>query len=301
MRGLVATLLAIGACRSPGPPPPPSNDSDPLPIQTVEVPATGEAVAFRRIPDDGAPFLLKATGAVEVAGRTIDAEYSQNGDDLVEGIDVGVDVGRKELLPARGRIPAPASDRRVKWFGAFRPDHTHYLLFTGDGEPLAPRLVLPPGAGPRTGTISLTIYRLPVFTRLWESVMVPARAKVPVHSGLTAVAGTTYLLQATGEVQVGGAGHMGDAEFHDYKSDGRGHNEGENGVDFGVGVDEPTIGGGNDPRQRKWGSFRLDHSYYMLYTGAGRPIVLNYHDTGGKSGVYKDNAGFLPVNIWAIP
>jgi hypothetical protein len=300
-RGLALVSLAF-ACRAPAAQLP-SNETDPAPIQLIEVPATGEAVAFKRNPEAGAQFLLKAQGAIVLGNHQIDAEYTETGDDVVDGLDVGVDIGRKQIVPARGRIESPPSDRRVKWFGAFRPDHTHHLLFTGDGEILAPRFIAPRNTGGGAGSITVALYRLPVFKRLWETVMVPARAKVPVQSGLTGASGTTYLLQALGEVQVGGPGHMGDAEFHDYKPDGRGHNEGESGVDFGVGVDEPMIGvgKGNDPRQRKWGSFRIDHSYYMLYTGTGRRIVLDYHDTGGRSGVFKDNAGFLPVNIWAIP
>jgi hypothetical protein len=105
--------------------------------------------------------------------------------------------------------------------------------------------------------------------------MVAARAKVPVHSGLTAVAGTTYLLQATGEAQVGGAGHMVD----------------------GI----SRLQARRTRSRRRWGSFGLDHSRRMLYTGAGRRTALNHHDTGGKSRGYKNDAGFLPVNIWAIP
>ena len=110
-------------------------------------------------------------------------------------------------------------------------------------------------------------------------------------------------------MQVGGPGAMGDAEFHDYHADGHGFNEGEAGVDFGLGVDEPTVGrpdapttGPNHPqRQRKWGQFRLDHTYYLLYAGTGDAIGLNYHDSGGKTGIYKDNDGFLPVSIFAVP
>src|SRR5207247_4400033 len=174
----------------------------------------------------------------------------------------------------------------VKWFGGYRADHVYYLLVTGTGAPLALTLV---ATGGGAGALTLSLYRLspapPALGAPLETVMVPAREKVSVHSALRTDRRTIYLLQAAGEVQVGGPGAMGDAEFHDYHADGHGFNEGEAGVDFGLGVDEPTVGrpdapttGPNHPqRQRKWGQFHLDHTYYLLYAGTGDAIGLNYH------------------------
>ncbi|HXU80447.1 MAG TPA: hypothetical protein VN914_03580, partial [Polyangia bacterium] len=224
--------------------------------------------------------------------------------------DVGIDVGVKRLLPATHRTPAPISDERAKWFGPYRRDHVYYLLVTGTGAPLSLRLV---SAGPATGSLAIAVYRLtpapPGLGAPLETVMVPARERVMVHSALKPAPGAIHLLQAVGEVQVGGPGAMGDAEFHDYHPDGRGYNEGEAGVDFGVGVDEaqigtpggPTTGGQHPQRHVKWGAFRMDHTYYMLHAGTGDAIGLNYHDSGGKTGVYKDNEGFLPVSIFPLP
>jgi hypothetical protein len=221
-------------------------------------------------------------------------------------VDVGIDVNLKEVLPATGRKPAPPSDKRLKWFGPYRPDHVYYLIAPGNGERLRLRLVAAPGQrAPTRGTIAVALYRLsapsPTMGDPLETLMVPTREKVSVTTNLVGTKGTVYLLEASGEVQVGGPGHLGDAEFHDYHSDGRGFNEGENGVDFGVGVDDPVVGEGHDPRARKWGAFRMDHAYFMLYEGTGAPITLNYHDTGGKSGVYKDNEGILPVRVFPVP
>jgi hypothetical protein len=320
---LILTVLGGAACRSapatrtgaivkaaPAPAVPP--------LESIDVPATGEVVTTRTSLARGDLYLLRALGAVAVGGRRLDAEYTFAPDgsgasdtageiqeQVQEHLDVGVDVGMRELLPASGRKPAPPSEQRRKWFGAFRPDHAYHMVVTGTGEPLTIKLVRPPDAGPATGAIALAVFRLtplpPALPAAFETVMVPAREKVSVSSRMKGEPGAVYLLQAAGEVQVGGPRHMGDAEFHDYRADGTGFNEGENEVDFGVGVDEPVIGPGHDPRRYKWGAYRPDHAYYLLYAGTGAAIGLNYHDTGGKSGVFKDNEGFLPVRIFAVP
>ena len=263
----------------------------------------------------GELYLLKATGVVTVGARRLDAEWifapdGSGAADAVGPLDVGIDVGRRQLVPASGRKPAPPSLDRLKWFGGFRDDHVYYLLLAGTGDRLALRVIAPDAS---SGALTVSLFRLspapPAIGAPLETVLVPARQKVAVRSSLRAAAGSVYLLQAVGEVQVGGPGAMGDAEFHDYHADGRGFNEGEAGVDFGVGIDEPEVGtpggpttGPTHPQRRlKWGEFRMDHTYYMLYAGAGAPIRFNYHDSGGKSGVYKDNDGALPVSIFAVP
>jgi hypothetical protein len=264
-----------------------------------------------------AVYLLKAEGTVTVGGRGLDAEHALAGAearDVVDGVDVGVDVGMKQVLPATGRKAAPPSRDRLRWIGDARRDHVYYLLVTGAGAPLSLDLIPPPGAaGAPVGRLTVSLYRLhpapPALAAPVETVMVPAREKMSVRSAIKCPPGALYLLQAVGEVQVGGPGAMGDAEFHDYHADGRGYNEGEAGVDFGVGVDEsgvgtpggPTTGSQHPQRRHKWGAFRVDHTYYLLYAGTGDSIALNYHDSGGKSGIYKDNEGFLPVSIFALP
>ena len=278
------------------------------PIASVRVPASGEAVAFKTNLNKGEMFLLKASGAVALGKQKLDAEYCADASgaaDKVGDVDVGIDTGVKEILPATGRKPAPPSTNRAKWFGNYRADHVYYLLVTGAGTPLSLKLLKPAGSGAGSGIITVSLFPLTPATvqtnNALETVMVPAREKISVYSKLTGDSNAVYLLQAAGEIQVGGPGHMGDAEFDDYHPDGTGYNEGEGGVDFGVGVDEPVVGAGHDPRKFKWGQYRMDHIYYMLYAGTGKPIGLNYHDTGGKSGVYMDNAGYLPVRIFRLP
>jgi hypothetical protein len=314
MKRSVAPLLftLLLGCRSapaprPGAPPAPSG---PRPLETITL--TGSAASAPLAA--GQMYLLRASGVVTAGALRQDAEWAfAEGSapaDLVATTDVGVDVGMKQVLPALGRKPAPPSDDRLKWFGGYRPDHVYYLLVTGTGAPLPLRLI---SAAPASGSLTVAIYRLspapPAIGSPLETVMVPAREKVMVYSALKPARDAIHLLQAVGEVQVGGPGAMGDAEFHDYHADGRGFNEGEAGVDFGVGVDQPEVGapglpttGSQHPqRHHKWGAFRPDHTYYMLHAGTGEPIALNYHDSGGKTGIYKDNEGFLPVSIFPVP
>jgi hypothetical protein len=280
-------------------------------LESITLDDASPTATFRTPLDAGAIYLLKAEGAAMTGAQAgHDAEFAFHPGanatefaDAVGAVDVGIDVGVKQVLPATGRKAAPPSDQRLKWLRSER-EHVYYLLVTGAGVPLSLRLVALPGP-PGKGKLVVSMFALspapPALGPPLETVLVPARDKVLVRTALVARPSTVYLLQAAGEVQVGGPGAMGDAEFHDYHPDGRGFNEGEAGVDFGLGVDEPTVGEKHDPRERKWGAFRIDHTYYMLYTGRDQPIELNYHDTGGKSGVYKDNDGFLPVSIFAAP
>jgi hypothetical protein len=284
----------------------------PAPLETIQLSGAARSTApLVR----GELYLLRASGVVTVGARRLDAEWAFAPDgsgatDTLDALDVGIDVGTKRVLPATGRKPAPPSDERTKWFGAYREDHVYHLLLTGEGTPLSLRLIAPQ---PVAGALAVSVFRLspapPAIGAPLETVMVPVREKVSVRSACKPPVGSVHLLQAVGEVQVGGPGAMGDAEFHDYKADGRGHNEGEAGVDFGVGVDQAevgtpgmsTTGPGHQQRHHKWGPFRLDHTYYMLHAGTGDAIGLSYHDSGGKTGIYKDNDGFMPVSIFPVP
>jgi hypothetical protein len=317
MRLALCGLLLLACKSTPAPRPEPvvairSQPHGPVPLESI--PLSGAATS-RTVLASGQIYLLRASGQVAVGARRLDAEWAFAPDgggatDQLDGLDVGIDVGFKRVLPAFGRKPVPPSAERARWFGAFRGDHVYHQLVTGQGAPLSLRLIAPPGI---SGALTVALFPLtpppPAIGAPLETVMVPVRAKVSVQSSLKPPVGSVHLLQAVGEVQVGGPGAMGDAEFHDYKADGRGNNEGEAGVDFGVGVDQsevgtpgaPTTGPNHDQRHHKWGPFRLDHTYYMLHAGTGDAIGLNYHDSGGKTGIYKDNEGFLPVSIFPVP
>jgi hypothetical protein len=288
----------------------PGDDGRAEPLESLQVPGSGEVIHTRASLAPGELYLVRAAGAVGAGLQAQDAEFAgwaadgSGAADSVDGTDVGIDIGVSETLPATGRRPAPPSPLRCKWFGGFRPDHVYYLLVTGAGAQLWIHLVRPAGAPFEPGALTLALFRLspapPALGAPLETVVIDGTWPGTTPSRLASTAGAIYVIEAAGEIQVGGPGHMGDAEFHDYKADGRGHNEGEAEVDFGVGVDEPDVP--NHPqRTRKWGPFRRDHTYYMLFAGTGRPIGFNYHDSGGRSGRYKDNAGRLPVAIFAAP
>jgi hypothetical protein len=129
-----------------------------------------------------------------------------------------------------------------------------------------------------------------------ESVMVPMSAPTPVMSKATTTKGAVYVLQGAGTGVVGG-GKKGDAEYDDFSPTGTGALEGEGGVDFGIGVDEPDTKAHN-PRLSKWGPIRNDHIYFMLYAGTGNTLSFTYYDTN-----YNDNGKMdtLTATIFAAP
>jgi hypothetical protein len=132
--------------------------------------------------------------------------------------------------------------------------------------------------------------------------MVPVQ-KTVVSGTVATASGKQYLLQASGAGKVGGGGlKMGDAEYMDWDEVGNRANEGEAGADFGIGVDELEYtrmgGAAYKPRQRWWGPWRKDHTYYMVFTGTGKPIQFLYFDSG-----YGDNSPTdkLSVKVFEAP
>ncbi len=276
---------------------------------TVAVDGSGLARSFSKPLAPGEIYLLRASGALDVDGTPIDAEWAGTGADArdaVGGRDVGIDVGRLQLRPQKGYTPTPDGPGRAKWFGGPRADRTHYMLITGQGRPLALRFRQPPAARRTSGTIAVSLYALsppPPSPSLGTHLDLARVPVLPVTTlgALTTVPGVVYVLQASGVGGVGGGGlKVGDAEYMDFAADGTRRNEGEGGVDFGIGVDEPDVGPGkgHDPRGRWWGPWRADHVYYMLFLGTGRPISFTFHDTG-----YGDNsrADALVVKTFAAP
>jgi hypothetical protein len=261
----------------------------------------------------GEIYLLRAAGSMKIGDQQIDAEYSFGAGapaDEVGGMDVGLDVDRLQIHPKVHTTATPPGPGRMKWGAAdraFRDDHVYFMLITGDASPLTVKLVAPAGA-PFTGSaIVLTLHELSpappkqIGAEL-ETIMVPL-IKTQVTTKLTTVAGKQYILQASGTGKVSKGG-IGDAEYMDFDIEGTKFNEGESGADFGIGVDEldvgikPTGGASYKPRLRWWGPWRKDHTYYMIFTGTGKPIDLLYFDSG-----YGDNGltDALPLKIFAAP
>jgi len=269
-------------------------------LETVQVPGSGDAATFKTSFDRGELFLLKASGSVVLGQETLDAEYasdgaSATGTDLLDGTDVGIDIGLMSQRKLKGIVPG-----RIKWFGSYRADHAYYLLVTGNGQPLTLKLVTGENK-PGTGAITVSLFRLSPapddFPKPLETLPVSLLAET-VQTTLTTSNPVVYLLQCSGSGKVGGGGlGEGDADYMDYKADGSGKVDvGDGNVDYGLGVDETDIH--KTPRQNWWGPWRQDHTYFMLFAGTGQPIHFHYYDIG-----YGDNSPTyrLTVKIFPVP
>jgi hypothetical protein len=269
-------------------------------LESVQVPASGDAVTFTTSFDRGELFLLKASGSVVSGSETYDAEYasdgaSATGTDLLDGTDVGIDIGIMSQRKLKGIVPG-----RIKWFRSYRANHTYYLLVTGNGQPLTLKLVTGENK-PGTGAITVSLFRLSPapddFPKPLETLPVSLLAET-VQTTLTTSNPVVYLLQCSGSGKVGGGGlGEGDADYMDYKADGSGKVDvGDGNVDYGLGVDETDIH--KTPRQNWWGPWRQDHTYFMLFAGTGQPIHFHYYDIG-----YGDNSPTyrLTVKIFPVP
>jgi len=269
-------------------------------LETVQVPGSGDAATFKTSFDRGELFLLKASGSVVLGQETLDAEYasdgaSATGTDLLDGTDVGIDIGLTSQRKLKGIVPG-----RIKWFGSYRADHAYYLLVTGNGQPLTLKLVTGENK-PGTGAITVSLFRLSPapddFPKPLETLPVSLLTET-VQTTLTTSNPVVYLLQCSGSGKVGGGGlGEGDADYMDYKADGSGKVDvGDGNVDYGLGVDETDIH--KTPRQNWWGPWRQDHTYFMLFAGTGQPIHFHYYDIG-----YGDNSPTyrLTVKIFPVP
>jgi hypothetical protein len=303
-------------------------------VETITVPGAGTPVTFKTSLVQGAVYLLRATGSVDVGGQKEDAEFTfaPNGTgeaDKVNTVDVGIDVGLLELHAMNHTTIVPPGPGRMKWYGAFRADHTYFMWVTGEGKPLTLKLLTSGAAG--AGGIGVSLYELgpappAVYTIMTapvppppappkigrdplDTIQVPL-TKTIVHAKFVTEQNVIYLLQASGVAQVSkGAitpdhNHMGDAQYMDWPATGTKFNDGECGAEFGIGVDE-TVGpdpctGGNVYKHRLnwWGPYRNDHIYYMLFAGTGKVIDFLYYDSG-----YGDNSmtDTVTVRIFAAP
>jgi hypothetical protein len=248
--------------------------------------------------DNGELFLLKATGATDAGADQTDAEYGAitggAGQDVVGNVDVGIDIGVKfeRVLPG-------VTAGRKKWFGAYRADHTYYMIVTGTGAPLSLKLVRAAGAT-GTGNIRVEVLHLsptPALPAALETLQTPV-TQTTVKSTMTTNTGVVYLLQAAGSGKVGGGGlGEGDADWMDYDANGGGKVDvGDANTDYGLGVDEANPKA--PPRPYWWGAWRKDHTYCLLYAGTGSPINFTYIDVG-----YGDNSTTykLTVKVFPVP
>jgi hypothetical protein len=291
-----------------GPPPTNTGGAPGMAMETVQVPGSGQAVTMKTTLGMGEVFLLKAWGTIDFGQQQIDAEYAFGAGmtaDAMGDADVGIDIGMKQIHAMIHRTPTPPGPGRMKWAGGYRDDHVYYMTVTGEGKPLTLKVATPP-AGSASAALSVALIPLspapPKLGEALEAVMVPV-TKTMVMSTMSPQSGKLYILQASGFGKVGGGGtHMGDADYMDWQENGAGANEGEAGADFGIGVDElpgAKMGGAAyQPRARWWGPWRMDHTYYMVFAGTGKPIQFLYFDSG-----YGDNSPTdkLTVKIFAAP
>jgi hypothetical protein len=264
------------------------------------VPPGGTSVTSKTLLDSGELFLLKATGVIDTGTDQLDAEYGGfaaggTGQDVEAGVDVGVDTGFK-----LERVPTGSTAGRKKWFGNYRADHTYFLIVTGTGAAMSLKMVAPAGSA-GTGGITVAIMRLspypPILTGLLETLKAPFTNQT-VHSTLTTDTSVVYLLQASGTGKCGGNNlGLGDADWMDWDVNGLGKEDiGDNNVDYGLGVDEANTA--QTPRLRWWGSWRKDHTYYMLFAGTGNTIAFYYYDSGYGDNTTTDK---LTVQIFSVP
>ena len=281
------------------------------PLEKLQLTASRRSAAFATALAAGEIYLLKASGTVSLGAQTVDADYVFGGTEMASdeagGADVGVDIGEKQIQRHVHYTATPPGPGRMKWAGEYRQDHVYYMTVTGEGRRLSLALTAPPPAGGGgDGAIAVELHALsPAPPRLGpelEKVAIPITRTV-VTSNTVTRDGQQYLLQASGAGRVGGGGmHLGDAEYMDWNAVGHRRNEGEAGADFGIGVDETSYtkmkGSAYTPRRRWWGPWRADHTYYLLFTGTGRPIQFLYFDSG-----YGDNSRTdqLSVRIFAVP
>lgn len=254
-------------------------------LESVQV-RTGSAVRLKTPLEAGELYLLKASGTVQVGTEQVDAE-------AVTGI------GADAAVPAQNTQAQPAP-KRGRWVGG--SGHTYYMIVSGAGQPPSFRLLTPrPQTG--KGAITISVFRLSPAPALpappLATLQVPVLDRSVATSLITRL-GTLYLIQASGSGRVGGGGlGQGDAEYMDYNAGGTGAVDiGDANTDYGLGVDEADQS--VSPRLHKWGAWRKDHTYYLLFAGTGQPIHFFFYDVKGG---YGDNSptDTLAVKIFPVP
>jgi len=117
-----------------------------------------------------------------------------------------------------------------------------------------------------------------------ESVQVPANGGAVTFTN-SFDRGELFLLKAAGAVVLGQ--DLLDAEYGSAGATAPGMDL-VSGTDVGIdiGLKAPRVPKGVSPGRMKWfGSYRVDHTYYLLFAGTGQPIHFHYYDS-----VYSDNS-----------
>jgi hypothetical protein len=265
-------------------------------LETVQIKATGNPVTFQTSLDSGQVFLLKACGALQFSVYTLDAEFgsfSQGASikDSVGTTDIGINIGVK--FP---RVLSGVTEGRMRWFGPYNTSHIYYMTVSGSGKPLTLTIVKADSTTPIGGAITVSMVRLSPYPQTFSTQLDSLQApliRTVVYSHISPSKPTIYLLCCAGQGPVGGAGlGYGDAEYCDYTATGSGVEDvGDESIDYGIGVDDTNVTS-TIPRSYWWGPWRLDHTYYMLYAGTGKPISFLYFDSN-----YGDNSTTIKLTV----
>ncbi|MGA3050414.1 MAG: T9SS type A sorting domain-containing protein [Chitinispirillaceae bacterium] len=272
-------------------------------LETVQIQANGKPVTFKTSLDSGQVFLLKACGALQFGAYALDAEYgsfSQGASikDSVGTTYIGINIG--VTYP---RVLSGVTEGPMRWFGPYNASHIYYMTVSGSGKPLTMTVVKADSTAPISGAITVSLVRLSPFPQTFspqlDSLQAPLTRTI-VYSHLSPSKPAIYLLSCAGEGKVGGSGlGYGDAEYDDYTDTPGSSSEdvGDAGIDYGIGVDDTNVTS-TIPRSYWWGPWRLDHTYYMLYAGTGKPISFLYFDSN-----YGDNSTTikLTVRLYSTP
>ena len=263
-------------------------------LETLAAPPSGASIMSMTSLTAGSLYLLRARGTVALGAMSEDAKFTDFAADGTGASATGGGVQVTGFAPPDAKFP-PATGENA-WFGDYRADHVYYMLVIGGGGPLSFKLVKPGTGNPIAIAIFLLTSPTSMIGNPIESVKVPMIMPTPVSSMATTEKGAVYVLEGAGTGVVGG-GKLGDAEYDDFSPTGTGALEGEGGVDFGIGVDEPNTKA-NYPRLRKWGPIRNDHIYFMLFAGTGSTVSFTYYDS-----VYTDNGktDMLTATLFAAP
>ena len=179
------------------------------------------------------------------------------------------------------------------------------MVVTGTGIPLTLKLTKS-GPAAATGAITVALLKLSPYppqitSALLDTLPIPVTQTI-VHTKFKPVKSTVYLVQCSGQGQVGGTGGLGDAEYDDYGGNNPNpagaEDIGDCNTDYGVGLDDTISACNMVPNPYWWGLFRMGRIiYYCLYTGTGNAISIMYFDSG-----YGDNTtSTIKVKIYAAP
>ena len=270
-----------------------SNETTYTPVETIQVPATGETITSTNVLQSGVLYRVRVSGTVNTGnGSVADAEFADfsdpnsaisSCDNSGTAVDVGLSIN-----------DATDDNQKSPTWGAFSSAHTYTYDIMGTGQPLSLKFH-DCNYSDNSGNFTVMISRAsePNYQAL-ETILVPADG-TPRTSSTVLQNGVTYKIMVSGTVNVGGAGSgTADAEFADFSDTPTSlldncTNSASEQVDIGLAINDTQLDGSKMPN---WGEFNTGHVYRIDYVGTGAPITLGFHDCD-----YSDNNGNLVAQI----